>query len=699
MKEQFLISILLIFIEKTKCSFWTEIPPQCIYDRTTLFSCWNATFTHPIPLFNDLSYTLKNHNVQIRDSYFYLSLNDLFNNVGSNIEILSLLNNTFSSPLFNQTEKIYFRLLRSLRIHDEKRLQWYQLNTSYFPQLIDLDLSYNGFADEKILLFNQQNFPTLKYLNLSHNQLRSIDSLTGNCLNRIETLILSFNPLTTVVNQISEFQSLRFLDLSSTVIKQLFSITLLPRLETFLCRQCQQIPMNEYEKFLTNCSLFHNHLILDLTETNINSLSLFNPHIKCMKNLIFNNQHLINSVSTKDLLLSVNLENIQIRNIDKIDSIQLNVYDRLKSIDFNDNMNLQYVSLHLMSDYTYLQLLTISNTAVKNFSIDFNQTTKDILHVDVIDMSHSRLETLDFLKYLTFYTLDVSYNRLKIIDINQIHFSHGMYELSSMNLLNLSSNRMEFIRINWENESPHTIDLSENNLKSIKLQGQSTYSLLLNQNRNLSIKPTTFIIDLPLLRYLNLNSIQFDSFENLVYLHNISNMHTLLLNNNQLKKRHRTLNWSIFYPWHRTLTHLSLQNISLENIDFGVTLNEYYHLLTIDFFSNTHLKCDCSLKPFINWLKTPPLPLADFYEPLNKVLGIECPVRLFDLKCDVRKAKLRIFIATPIIGILIIIVIMIFKLFYSYLKVKPSKPYQHMATDNDSIALTEQSVIQKSDEE
>ncbi|CAF2129620.1 unnamed protein product [Rotaria magnacalcarata] len=699
MKEQFFISILLIFIEKTKCSFWNEIPPRCIYDRTTLFSCWNTTLTHPMPLFNDLSYTLKSHNVQIRDSYFYLSLNDLFYNVGSNIETLSLLNNTFSSSLFNQTEKIYFRLLRSLRIHDKKSLQWYQLSASYFPQLIDLDLSYNGFTDEKILLFNQQNFPTLKYLNLSHNQLQSIDNLTGNCLNRIETLILSFNPLTTVMNKIFEFQSLRFLDLSSTVIKQLFSITLLPRLETFLCRQCQQIPMNEYENFLTNCSLFHNHLILDLTETNINSLSLFNPYMKCMRNLIFNNQHLINSVSTKDLLFSVNLENIQIRNIDKIDSIQFNVYDRLKSIDFNDNMNLQYVSLHLMSDYTYLQFLTISNTAVKSFSIDFNQTTKDILHVDVIDMSHSRLETLDFLKYLTFYTLDVSYNRLKIIDVNQIHFPHGMYELLSMNLLNLSSNSMEFIRINWENESPHTIDLSENNLKSAKLQGQSTYSLLLNQNRNLSIKPTTFIIDLPLLRYLNLNSIQFDSFENLIYLHNISNMHTLLLNNNQLKKQHRTLNWSIFYPWHNTLTHLSLQNISLENIDSGVSLSEYCHLLTIDFFSNTHLKCDCSLKPFINWLKTPPLPLADFYEPLNKVLDIECPVRLFDLKCDVRKAKLRIFAAAPIIGILILIVIMIFKLLYSYLKVKPSKPYQHMATDNDSIALTEQSVIQKSDEE
>ncbi|CAF4328463.1 unnamed protein product, partial [Rotaria sp. Silwood2] len=90
MKEQILILFFLILIEKSKCSFWNEIPARCIYDRTTVFSCWNTTFTHPIPLFNDLTYTLQNHNVQIRDSYFQLSLNDLFIYVSSNIENLLL---------------------------------------------------------------------------------------------------------------------------------------------------------------------------------------------------------------------------------------------------------------------------------------------------------------------------------------------------------------------------------------------------------------------------------------------------------------------------------------------------------------------------------------------------------------------------------------------------------------------------------
>ncbi|CAF4286526.1 unnamed protein product, partial [Rotaria sp. Silwood2] len=629
MKEQILILFFLILIEKSKCSFWNEIPARCIYDRTTVFSCWNTTFTHPIPLFNDLTYTLQNHNVQIRDSYFQLSLNDLFIYVSSNIENLLLINNTFSLISFNESEKIYFRLLQSLQIHDNKSLQWFQLNTSYFPQLIQLDLSYNQFTNEKNLLFNQQYFPNLKSLNLSHNQLESIDNLTGNCLNRIESLILSFNPLKIIINKLKQFQSLIFLDLSSTLIKQLFSITLLPRLETFLCRYCQQIPMKEYEIFLSNCSQSYNYLILDLTHTNIISLKFFNSYITCIKDLIFNNQHLIDSISTQDLLFSINLQSIQMQTINKIDYIHLNVYDRLKSIDFSNNMNLKNVSLHLMSDYTYLQRLILSYTTIEDFSVDFNNTIKKFLHIDIIDMSHSRLETLHFLKYLTFYILDVSYNRLKIIDINQIHFRHGIYELTSMNLLNLSSNEIEFIKINWNNESPHTIDLSKNNLKSIDLHGQSTYTLLLNKNLNLSLTPITFNINLPLLQYLDLNSIHIDSFEKLIYLHNLSNIHTLILNNNHLNKQHRTLNWNIFYPWHRTLTHISLQNMSIEKINFDAYLNDYYHLLTINFYYNNHIKCDCTLQPFINWLKTPPPQLMDIYEPLQKVLSINCPIGLF----------------------------------------------------------------------
>ncbi|CAF0799202.1 unnamed protein product [Rotaria sp. Silwood1] len=715
--KQIFIFFVLIFFKETECSFWNEIPPQCIYDRTALFFCWNTTFIHPIPLFNDLVYTLQHHHVEIRDSDFQLSLRDLLIQVGTNIENLTLINNTFSSSAIEPNlifeGGIFFRLLLSLTIHGQHGgIQWSQLNASYFPQLIKLDLSYNQLTDNQTLVFDHQFYPKLKHLNLSHNELKSLDNLIGNSLNTLETLILSYNPLESIIDKLNQFQSLITLDLSSTLIKQLFSITLLPYLQTFICQHCRTIPTWEYEKFISNCSQLNNNnnkLTIDLTRSNINSIKLFNPYIKCIKNLILNDQNLVDSITTNDLLFSTNLESIQAKSNYDIDYIYLNVYDHLSYIDFSDNIYLNQVILRLMSNYTHLQRLILSHTALNEFSIDFHNTKLRFLHIDVIDMSYSRLETLDFLKYLTFNTLDVSYNRLKIIDIDQIHYRHGMYDLSLMNLLNMSSNEMEFIQINWDNESPHTIDLSNNKLESINLHGETIYTLLLTNNSKLSLNKTKFNIDLPSLQYLDLTSIQFDSFEYLIYLHNLSKIHTLILNNNRLLKEHRTLNWNIFYPWHQYLTHLSLRNMSIEQIDYGARLNDYYYLLTIDFYLNNHLKCDCTLGPFIHWLQTPPPPLLDFYEPLQKLLRIDCRISLFDLQCedDNNENQTRLYLSSHssffqaffILIIFMLSLLAILKLIDRKLKGMRSRFYRQVYTDADVITLNERNVTHRTDQE
>ena len=317
-------------------------------------------------------------------------------------------------------------------------------------------------------------------------------------------------------------------------------------------------------------------------------------------------------------------------------------------------------------------------------------------------MSYSRLETLDFLKYLTFNMLDLSYSRLKIIDINLIHYHRGMYELSSMNLLNMSSNEIEFVKINWNNESPHTIDLSHNKLESIELHGQTTYTLQLINNTQLSLTETTFNIDLPSLQYLDLTSIHLESLQYLIYLHNLSNIRTLILNNNHLLKQHRILNWHIFYPWHQYLTHLSLRNMSIEEIDSGAYLNDYYHLLIIDFYLNDHLKCDCTLKPFIYWLQTPPPTLLDFYEPLQKLLRIDCPISLLDIHChndnnnNYRKiyslSRSSFFRTLFILVVFGSILLIIFKILDRHLKKMHTRFYQQVYTNADVITLNERCV-------
>ena len=693
MRKYPIILFLCLCIEQIHCAFWNDIPARCVYDRTTLFSCWNTTFVQSIPLFNDLAYTLQNHRVQIRDSNFQLSLIDLFAYVGTNIEQLVLINNTFSSMTFNQSAKIYFRSLQTLQIQDRQAIQWFQLNCSYFPQLIKLDLSYNQLTNEKELRFNQQNFPVLKLLDLSHNQLRTIDHFSGSQLDQLEILILSFNPLQTIINEIGRFSSLVVLDLSSTSIKQLGSLTLLPRLERFHCRQCKEILLHEYETFFGNCS---HHLIVNISQTTIHSFKSFNSSIKCFKDLTIDNQSMQSSMTIEDFSFGINLENLQLRFMEQLTSIQLNIYDRLKSIDFSENKDLTQVHLYLKSDYIYLQRLRISHTMLKDFAVNFNSTTREFLHVDVIDMSDNRLESVEFLRYLTFFSLDLSFNRLKIIDIDHVHFRHGMYELTFMNLFNLSSNQIESAKIHWDNESPHTIDFSSNNLQSVRLDGQTTYTLFFNNNPRLAITPATFALDVPLLQYLDLASIQFDNLENLIYLHNLSNIRTLILNNNQLRMTHRTLNWNIFYPWHRNLTHVSLKNISLEKIERGVYLRDYYHLLTVDLYDND-ISCNCLLEPFITWLKVPPPPLADFYEPLNKVLSLNCPVSLVEMSCNDQRNNSKLLIVLTLGGVSLVMLLIILKIVHCYIKRRWSKPYDRMDLENDFIALDETNFIKETD--
>jgi hypothetical protein len=272
----------------------------------------------------------------------------------------------------------------------------------------------------------------------------------------------------------------------------------------------------------------------------------------------------------------------------------------------------------------------------------------------------------------------------------------------------MSSNEMEFIKINWDNESPHTIDLSQNNLESIELHGQTTYTLLLGNNSRLSLTKATFNIDLLSLQYLDLTSIHLDSLEYLIYLHNLSNIHTLILNDNRLLKHHRTLNWHLFYPWHQYLTHLSLRNMSLEQIDSGARLNDFYHLLTIDFYLN-NLKCDCKLQPFVHWLQVPPPPLMDFYEPLQKLLRINCPVSLFDIQCeDYNNARQRrlysithssFFKTLFVLVIFILILLTTLKLIDRRMKRLRSRFYQRVYTDADIITLNERHVTHKTDDE
>jgi hypothetical protein len=690
----------LIFIPMSFGAFWSEIPARCVYNRNELLSCSNTTFTRSIPLFNDFTYTFQHHHVDIRDSRFNLTLYELFHHVASNIQHLTLIHNRIVSTVNNRSERLFFRSLQTLTNHDS---QWFQSSSSYYPRLTRIELSFNQLIDEHLSIFQDELFPQLRHVNLSHNRIRTIDYLDETILHRIRSLTLSFNPVESIRTRLRDMRSLQYLDLSSTSIKNIFHLNSLTHLDVFHCRQCHTIPIDNYEQFFTNCSSMNEHLTIDFSQTGILSMKMFNSSIICIKALIVNNQRTFESITSHDLLHSRNLQSIELRNCSTIEYVHLNVYDRLQSIDFSYNQNLNQLVLHLMTNYTYIQRLLVSHALLNDFSLDFLRTTQTLIHIETIDFSYNQLETIQFVHYLIFSTLDVSFNRLKIVDLQQIQYPHGIYNLGLMNLLNLSSNSLESIHINWTNESPHMIDLSSNDLRSIALHGKSTYSLRLNMNPHLSIQLQTLRIDFPVLQYLDLSRIDLMSLKDLTYLYHLTNIQTLILDHNQLRRQDRTLEWHVFFPWHSYLTHLSLQNISLEKIDSNAYLTDYHQLLTIDLYGNTHLPCDCSLKSFIHWLKLPPPSLSDFYQPLEKFLRIDCPTSLFDLHCDNEQQRFTrksiIIYGLSMFVVLSSVLVVLFYVIKCSNKRYHCQSYRRIFTDSDIIALNERNLNERIDNE
>ena len=707
----FILVYVLLFVQlSVDGSFWNEIPPRCILDQQNSLHCRNTTFLRPIPNLNVVKNATRDPQVDLRYCYLEYSLRDLFIYISTDVENLTLINNQFSPKALESNQifegGLFYRSLRSLTVRDKKGEQWLQFNRSFFPQLIELNLSKNHFTNAVQLNFSRESFPKLKLIDLSNNQLKTIENLR---CDQLEKLILASNPLESISTDLKRFESLRFLDLSSTSIKSLFSLSLVPNLEDFHCRNCREIPSWEVEKLFEHCeSRTRSFLSLDLSNCRLNSMDIFNRHAVCFQSLILNGENLDKSISTEDLHRSEHLEQIEIRQNHLIDYIYLNVYSRLALIDLSRNSYLSQVILRLHSETTRLQRLIISRTVLNDFSVDFTYTNVSHVHIDLIDLSHNQLETIDFLKYLTFFTLNLSYNRLKIIDVDSIRFRHGVFSFASMNLLNISFNQMEYASIRWIDESPHQIDLSNNELEFVELHGKTSLSLDLSNNRNLSLTPDSMNLDLTRLQHLHLDSINLPSLEHLIYLHNLPNLQTLTFDNNHLSQKNRVLNWQLFEPWRQQLTHLSMRNISLERLESGAQLNGYLRLLAINMSENNQLLCNCDLRVLLNWLKTPLVPIESSVENFQKVLSIDCSMAFYDLHCssyeDVEFPQEKVHY-TQLFRLIFILCVFSMILFCSLkfaeqrLKHLRSRFYPQVYTDGDLITLNERNIRSKPDDE
>jgi Leucine-rich repeat (LRR) protein len=229
-------TVSFLLLSSTFAAVWNELPSSCFYRQWNELFCANTTFIRPLPLVRSITNGLIGHfQLQIRSSQLNVPLSDLFVHLAWHVQTLILIDNRLDTV--NISRSLHFRSLQVLLHHQST---WAHLQSSFFPQLIDLDLSYSQLTVHQTLNFDDEHFPELKRLNLSNNQLDTLKQLTGNRLIHLEWLSVANNPLDSFITDVEPFSSLLFLDLSSTSIKRLFHWPLLPRLQHFLCRECSQ---------------------------------------------------------------------------------------------------------------------------------------------------------------------------------------------------------------------------------------------------------------------------------------------------------------------------------------------------------------------------------------------------------------------------------------------------------------------------
>lgn len=325
----------------------------------------------PSKVFKDISF--KFTELRINGADFIKVEPDAFEGLSS-IKILSLKNNNIES-----LDDVVFNL----------------------PQLEELDLSLNNLASLNNETFH--NFPDLKSLNLEFNELTYLNSFVFENLPKLETLRLNNNNLRNLpVNIFFNNTKLRRIFLNTNYLTQLTDLGL-PAIDFLDCSRnfIRTIDMKELTTILK----------LDLSGNDINSIeSLF-----------------FNMLSIKELVLESNglrkIAKEAFYNLTSLETISLNnnLLEKLESNLFENNKNLTSIG---MSENLFTAIPTLPNS------------------VQYFNISHNKLENSLNLSYLTRLNgLDMSYNKLHVIKF------HSLANLGSLRYLLLNDNEIKILEM------------------------------------------------------------------------------------------------------------------------------------------------------------------------------------------------------------------------------------------------------------
>ncbi|KAH8253160.1 hypothetical protein KR032_003878 [Drosophila birchii] len=354
-----------------------------------------------------------------------------------------------------------------------------------------LQLANNKLNDTTVLEI--RNLSNLTKLTLKRNLLEVIPKFTG--LVGLKHLVLSNNHISLISSEaLAVLPALRTLDLSRNQIHSIEANSFpKPNSLVHLILSFNEIA-NVHENSLEDLK---NLTDLELTNNRLSSLPMgvFRT-LNRLKKLALNYNHLEINWSTFRGLLA--LKNLQLKS-NKIRGLQDGVFHVMHSIEVIDLAMNQIGSLSRQGlfNLTKLRHLNLSMNAISRIELDTWEFTQSL---EVLDLSHNAIsefkpQHLDCLHRLK--TLNLAHNRLQYLQENSFDCVKDLEEL------NLRRNRLSWIIEDQSAAAPfkalrklRRLDLHGNNLKQISSKSMSGLNNLetlnLGSNALASIQPNAF---------------------------------------------------------------------------------------------------------------------------------------------------------------------------------------------------------------
>ncbi|XP_051173180.1 protein toll-like [Leptopilina boulardi] len=362
----------------------------------------------------------------------------------------------------------------------------------FFPDIKFLDLGNNKFERFENKTF--ENLSELKFLNISNNKIVELSSDTFNNLMLLKYLNLGYNELTTLPREIfAKNINLKIIGMSSNHFESL------PE-GLFENNKNLQLVRLRKEYKLTNLpsGLFSN--LKNLSTVNLSYSNLKSLPANLFKGS--NNLRVIKIVENALQTLPdnifdglVNLENLELSG-NKIDSLPDNIFEsciNLQKLLLGNN------SILTLSRFTFnglqsLRFLNMSyNKMINIYEADFaplksvthiNLSHNNIAHVVETKIKNSTIS--GFIPFRNLEELNLSYNKISSFSINWI-------KIPQIHYLNLSNNILPSLSItdlDLRHSNDFILDVSFNKIKTINLNCENYFheevhkniTLLLNDN-------------------------------------------------------------------------------------------------------------------------------------------------------------------------------------------------------------------------